>query len=127
MTRWLSVELIRSIHEEQLRAHGGAEGIRNEGLMESALARPIDAEAHGEPDIAELGALYAVAIARNHPFIDGNKRTGWMAMVVFFDKNGMTFEPPDAEAAVAMLDMAAGTMPDEAFIPWVRSHVRPGG
>jgi death-on-curing protein len=127
MTRWLSAKLILAIHEEQLEEHGGATGVRDEGLMESALARPMNAAAYGEPDVAELGALYALGIARNHPFIDGSKRTAWTAMVVFLDNNDVSFEPPDAEAAVVMLAMAAGEMPDEAFTAWVRSHARPRG
>ena len=95
--------------------------------MESALARPMNAAAYGDPDVAELGALYALAIARNHPFIDGNKRTAWTAMVVFLDINGMTFEPPDAESAVVMLEMAAGNMSDDSFTTWVRNHATPRG
>jgi death-on-curing protein len=125
MIKWLYPKLVMAIHDEQLRAHGGASGVRDIGLMESALARPENAAAYGEPDVAELGALYALGIARNHPFIDGNKRTAWTAMVLFFEQNAMLFEPPDAEATVVMLDMAAGTMADHVFIGWVRSHAKP--
>ena len=124
MTHWLTLRVNQAIHDEQLEEHGGAAGTRDEGLLESALARPMNAAAYGEPDIAELGALYAIAIARNHPFIDGNKRAAWSAMVLFLDRNGASFEPPDAEAAVTMLAMAAGELADEAFVEWVRSHVR---
>lgn len=126
MTRWLPVRVLEAIHDEQLKLHGGPAGTRDAGLLESALARPMNLAAYGEPGLAELGATNAIAIARNHPFIDGNKRAGWMAMVWFLARNGVAFEPPDAEAAVAMLAMAAGEMTDEAFIAWVRSHARSG-
>ncbi len=125
MTRWLSLRVVEAIHDEQLSLHGGPAGIRDLGLLESALARPMNLAAYGEPGLAELGATYAIAIARNHPFIDGNKRAGWMAMVWFLARNGVTFEPPDAEAAVAMLAMAAGEMTDAAFIEWVRGFAKP--
>jgi death-on-curing protein len=127
MTRWLTLRVIQAIHDEQLQEHGGAAGTRDEGLLESALARPMNAAAYGDPDVAELGAMYAIAIARNHPFIDGNKRTAWSAMVLFLDMNRMVFEPPDAEAAVTMLAMAAGELADDAFVGWVRSHARVQG
>lgn len=126
MTVWLRKDTVLAIHDEQLEAHGGAAGVRDEGLLESALARPQNAAAYGEPDVAGLAALYALGIARNHPFIDGNKRTAWTALVVFLDLNGMAFAPPDMAAAVTMLHMAAGEMSDADFTAWVRQHARPG-
>jgi death on curing protein len=110
------------MHDEQLAEHGGASGVRDEGLLESALSRPLNRAGYGEPDIAELGALYAIAIARNHPFIDGNKRAGFMAMVFFLASNGTPLEASEAEAVVAMLDMASGDLTDDEFILWVREH-----
>ena len=110
------------MHDEQLAEHGGASGVRDEGLLESALSRPLNRAGYGEPDIAELGALYAIAIARNHPFIDGNKRAGFMAMVFFLASNGASLEAPEAAAVVAMLDMASGELTDAEFILWVREH-----
>ena len=125
MTLWLRKDVILAIHDEQLDLHGGAAGVRDEGLLESALARPQNAAAYTDPDVAELGALYALAIARNHPFVDGNKRTAWSAMVVFLDLNGAAFAPPEVEAVVAMLGMAAGDLTDAEFIAWVRRHAVP--
>ena len=125
MTRWLKRESVLAIHELQLTEHGGGAGVRDEGLLLSALARPMNHAAYGDPDLVELGALYALAIARNHPFIDGNKRTAWASLVTFFGLNGVEFEPPDVEAAMTMLAVAAGDVPDDAFIAWVRRHARP--
>src|SRR5579863_9950676 len=124
MTVRLSRELILAIHDEQLAEHGGAIGIRDEGLLDSALARPLNRAGYGEPDIAELGALYAIAIARNHPFVDGNKRTAFAALFMFLALNGMEFEPPEVEATVTMLRLAAGDMPDDEFTTWVRNNAR---
>ena len=124
MTVWLDKRLILVIHGEQLREHGGAEGVRDEGLLESALARPLNAASYGEPDLAELAALYALGIARNHPFVDGNKRTAYVALELFLDLNGVDLTASDAESTVAMLDMAAGEFTDEEFTLWVREHAQ---
>ena len=122
MTVWLSHQLVVAMHDEQLAEHGGALGIRDEGLLESALARPLNRAAYGDPEVAELAALYAIAIARNHPFVDGNKRTAFAALFMFLALNGLTFEPPEVEATVTMLAMAAGEMSDDEFTDWVRGH-----
>lgn len=121
MTIWLSRQLILAVHDEQLAEHGGAMGIRDEGLLESALARPLNRAGYGEPDIAELAALYAIAIARNYPFVDGNKRTAYVALKTFILLNGCGFPVRDVDAVVHMLEMAAGDIGDEMFIDWVRS------
>ena len=125
MTVWLSRPLILAIHDEQLAEHGGAIGLRDEGLLDDVLARPLNRAGYGEPDAAELAGLYAVAIARNHPFVDGNKRTAYVAMELFLRLNGCRFPVSDAEAVVATLAMAAGEMPDDEFIAWVRDNTRP--
>lgn len=125
MTNWVDRTLILAIHDEQIARHGGASGLRDEVLRESALLRPLNRAGYGEPDVVELGALYALAIAHNHPFIDGNKRAGFMVMVVFFSLNGVEFEPPEVEATVATLSMAAGDIDDATFIAWVRRHAVP--
>ncbi len=122
MTVWLSRKIILAVHDIQLREHGGASGIRDEGLRESALARPLNRAGYGEPDTVELAAVYAIAIARNHPFIDGNKRTAYVAMVLFLALNGMAFVPDYGDAVITMLTMAAGEMPDDAFVDWVRAN-----
>jgi death on curing protein len=126
VTVWLSRQFILAIHDEQLAEHGGAIGVRDEGLLESALARPLNRAGYGEPDVAELAALYAIAIARNHPFIDGNKRTAFAALFTFLALNGMVFEPPEVDATMAVLRLAAGEMNDEEFTTWVRDNTQPG-
>ncbi len=122
MTVWLSQKLILAIHDEQLRQHGGAAGIRDEGLLESTLARPLNRSAYGEPDITELAAVYALGIARNHPFIDGNKRTAYVALETFLALNGLTFPVSDADAVIMSLRMASGYISDDDFIAWVREN-----
>ena len=125
MTVWLSHAVGLAMHEEQLERHGGAGGVRDAGLLESAFARPRNAAAYADPNTAELAALYALGVARNHPFIDGNKRAAWMAMVTFLDINGYAFVPPEVEAVLTMLAMAAGDVDDAPFIAWVRRHAAP--
>jgi death-on-curing protein len=124
VTIWLSRQLILAIHDEQLAEHGGAIGIRDDGLPESALARPLNRAGYRDPDIAELGALYAIAVARNHPFVDGNKRTAFAALFMFLGLNGMEFEPPEVDATMAVLRLAVGEMSDDEFTQWVRDHTR---
>ena len=123
MKVWISLRIVLAIHDEQLAEHGGATGVRDIGLLESALARPLNLAGYGDPDMAELGATYALAITGNHPFVDGNKRAAFMAMAAFLDFNGMRFEPPDGEAVMTMLGLAAGQISSEAFIEWVRANV----
>ena len=94
-------------------------------LLESALARPLNRASYGEPDIAELAALYALGIVRNHPFVDGNKRTGFAALFMFLALNGAEFEPPDVDATMAVLRLAAGGLTDNEFINWVRDNGHP--
>jgi death on curing protein len=127
VTAWLVRQLVLAIHDEQLAEHGGALGIRDEGLLESALARPLNRAGDGEPNMAELAALYAIAIARNHPFVDGNRRTAFAALCVFLALNGLEFEPREVDATVTMLRLAAGDLTDEDFTAWVRANSRAGG
>jgi death-on-curing protein len=122
VTVWLSRELILAIHDEQLAEHGGSAGLRDAGLLDSALARPLNRAGYADPDIAELAAVYALGIAQNHPFIDGNKRTAFIALELFLHLNGWIFAAGDAEAVVTMLAMAAGELPDNEFTAWVRLH-----
>ena len=125
MTVWLSRQLILAIHDEQLAEHGGALGVRDDGLLDSAPARPLNRAGYGEPDTAELAALYAIAIARNDPFIDGNKRTAYVALETFLALNGCVFPVSDADAALVTLAMAAGDMEDGEFTGWVRANTQP--
>jgi death-on-curing protein len=122
VTVWLSRELVLAIHDEQIARHGGAAGLRDSGLLDSALARPVDHAAYGDPGPSEIGAIYALAIARNHPFIDGNKRAAFMSLVAFLALNGVAFDPPEVEATMTVLSMAAGDLDDESFIVWARRH-----
>ncbi len=125
MTVWLSRQLILAIHDEQLAQHGGALGVRDDGLLDSALARPLNRAGYGDPDVAELAAVYAIAIARNHPFLDGNKRTAYVALETFLALNGCAFPVSDADAVLMTLAMAAGDMTDDEFTAWVRDNAQP--
>jgi death-on-curing protein len=127
VTIWLSEQLVLAIHDEQLAEHGGSTGLRDAGLLDSALARPLNRAGYGEPDISELASVYALAIARNHPFIDGNKRTAFVALELFLRLNGCLFTAGDAEAVVMTLAMAAGELSDNEFTAWVRLHTAPEG
>jgi death-on-curing protein len=122
MTVWLSEKIVLALHDEQLAEHGGATGVRDAGLLESALARPVNHAAYGTPDTAELAAIYAIGIARNHPFIDGNKRTAFAALVLFLSLNGLQLVAPEVEATIMALRMAAGDADDGEYTAWVREH-----
>jgi death-on-curing protein len=120
----LSRQTILAIHDEQLAEHGGAVGVRDEGLLESALARPLNRASYGDPDMAELAALYAIAIARNHPFVNGNKRTAYVALESFLELNGCEFPVSDRDAVIATLALASSAMSDDEFTAWVRNNTR---
>lgn len=119
---WLPVDAVRDIHSEQLRLFGGPDGVRDGGLLESALARPLNRFAYGETDLAALAAAYAFGIARNHPFIDGNKRVAFLAMMTFLRLNGVRFAPSQADAAAAILALAAGEVDEEGLRRWIRDN-----
>jgi death on curing protein len=118
---WLQARVLYAVHDEQLAEHGGASGIRDAGLFESALARPQQLAHYGEPDAAELAASYSYGIARNHPFIDGNKRTAFVAVELFLELNGYELIATDEVCILTMLDVAAGHMTEEAFAQWIRA------
>ena len=104
--------------------HGGIVGIRDEGLLSSALARPLNLHAYGEkPDAASLAAAYAFGIARNHPFLDGNKRTAFVVMELFLNLNGWNLNAGDEECILTMMALAAGDLGEEALAAWVRAHI----
>ena len=121
---WVAPEVARAAHAEQLAEHGGAEGVRDDGLLESAFARPRNLADYGEPDIAAVAASYAYGIARNHPFVDGNKRTAAVVAETFLVLNGFTLAATDAELVVAILALAAGDLTEEELTDWFREHVR---
>ena len=120
---WLSKALMLAIHDEQLAEHGGGTGVRDEGLLDSALVRPQNRLSY-EPtaDLQTLAAAYAFGVARNHPFIDGNKRTAFVAAEVFLDLNGMTLTASDEECVLTMLRLAAGEIEEDAFAAWLRAN-----
>jgi death-on-curing protein len=120
----LPKDLILAVHDRQLAEHGGARGVRDEGLLESALARPLNLFAYGEGDLAALAAAYAFGIARNHPFIDGNKRTAFVACELFLAANGVELVASDEECLAMMLGLAAGEIGDAEFADWLRENVR---
>ena len=122
---WLDPKVLLAVHEEQLAEHGGAAGTRDMGLFESALARPRNLALYGEPDVADLAAAYGCGIARNHPFIDGNKRTAFVAVELFLLLNEQELMAEDADCVLTMLAVAAGTLDEAAFAAWLRGHSRP--
>ena len=110
-------------HAMLLAEHGGAEGFRDKGLFDSAVARPKNLFAYGNPkDICDLGAAYGFGLAKNHPFIDGNKRTAYLAMVSLLEKNGRTLEVTQSEAAKVMFGVAAGEITESTLAEWLREH-----
>jgi death on curing protein len=115
---WLDAKVLLAVHEEQLAEHGGATGTRDLGLFESALAKPNNLAAYGEPDAADLAA-------RNHPFIDGNKRTAFVAVELFLWLNDVELTADDPDCVLTMLAVAAGTLDEPAFAAWLRAHTRP--
>lgn len=121
---WIEESLVLTIHGEQLAEHGGAEGLRDRGLLESALARPLNRAAYGEPDAAELAAAYGFGLARNHPFVDGNKRTAYVLTELFLVLNGYDLLADDVACVLAMLALAAGEMDEAAFADWIRNNIR---
>lgn len=120
--RWLNADVLQAVHLEQLAEHGGAPGTRDEGLFESALARPQNLALYGEPDVLALAAAYAVGLAKNHPFIDGNKRMAYVAMELFLVLNGVELTADDASATLTMLAVAAGDIDEPTLAQWLREH-----
>lgn len=119
---WLTPEIVIAIHEMQLAEHGGPAGIRDMGMLESALGRPQNKFAYGETDLAVLAAAYGFGVARNHPFIDGNKRTSLMVIYTFLGINDVDFIVPEAEFATIILDLAAGEVSEESLARWIRDN-----
>ena len=120
---WVATAVASAAHAEQLAEHGGGEGVRDHGLLESAMSRPQNLAAYGEPDAAALAAAYAYGIARNHPFVDGNKRTAAVVSETFLVLNGYALTATDAELVVAFLALAAGELSEEETADWFREHL----
>jgi death on curing protein len=119
---WLDVEILIDLHAEQLALFGGPDGIRDQGMLESALGRPINKFTYGETDLAALTAAYAFGIARNHPFIDGNKRAAFGAIIVFLGLNEIDFLVQPESATAMILSLAAGEVNDEGLTRWIRDN-----
>jgi death-on-curing protein len=122
--RWLDQQVLLLLHEESLAEHGGLPGLRDEGLLVSALARPLNLAAYGSPDLAALAAAYAVGLAKNHAFVDGNKRAAFLAMGVFLRLNGQRLGATQVDATLTMLDVAAGQLDETALADWIRRHTQ---
>lgn len=119
---WIEEAVVWAVHEAQLAEHGGLAGVRDAGLLASALARPLNLAAYGEADAPALAAAYGFDIARNHPFIDGNKRTAFVCAELFLALNSHVLQAEDAECVSAMLGLAAGDLPEAEFAAWLRQH-----
>ena len=123
---WVDKALLLRLHEEILTLTGGASGVRDEGLLDSALARPLNRYAYeGQDDLVALAATYAVAVAKNHPFVDGNKRAAFVCLGLFLLDNGLSLEASDEDATATMLKVAAGDMDIEALAEWLKGRVAP--
>jgi len=122
---WIDERDALAIHDRLLALHGGAAGLRGEGLLESALARPRQHHAYaGTSDIVELAALYTAGIVRNHPFVDGNKRSGFVIGVLFLELQGFDFKATEEDAAQAVMALAAGTLDESGYAAWLRANAR---
>jgi death on curing protein len=122
---WIAYETVLIFHDAQISEHGGAGGLRDEGALRSALARPQNSAAYGAPDVFDLAAAYARGITQNHPFVDGNKRTAFVVAVSFLDLNGQELSASEAEAAVVFLRLAADEFSEEELAEWLRRNASP--
>jgi death-on-curing protein len=119
---WLDTDIVLDIHAEQLALFGGGDGMRDLGLLESALARPLNKFAYGATDLAALAAAYAFGITRNHPFVDGNKRAAFGSMIVFLGLNGIDLDVPPQDATAIILGVAAGEIDEDGLARWLRDN-----
>lgn len=119
---WIRPGMAEAVHLRQLSEHGGGEGVRDTGLLESALARPQNLSAYGDPDAEALAAAYAFGVARNHPFVDGNKRTAWVLARLFLQLNGVSLQFDQADAVLIMQSLAAGEVSEEELADWFRQR-----
>jgi len=122
---WLTIEPVLAIHERLLEEHGGLAGVRDNALLESALARPRHQFAYGESDLYTLSAAYAFGIVNNHPFLDGNKRTGFIVAALFLESNGLRFSAPEEQAVLMTLGLADKSVAPEKFAEWLRDNSVP--
>jgi death on curing protein len=123
--RWIDKQLLLIVHDESLAEHGGASGLRDEGLLDSALARPLNLLACGEPDTADLAAAYGLGLAKNRAFIDGNKRAAFLAVGLFLALNGHRLTASQPDATLTMMSLAAGEIDEAGFARWIRANSAP--
>ncbi len=123
--KWVNRQVLLLLHDESLAEHGGASGVRDAGLLDSALARPVNLALYEQPDVAQLAASYGVALAKNHAFVDGNKRAAFLAVGMFLAINGYRLRATQADATLTVMDVAAGTMDERTFADWIRAHIHP--
>ena len=121
---WVDEAVVLALHEEHLAEHGGATGLRERGLLQSALTRPLHLATYENPDLAALAAAYAYGITRNHPFLDGNKRTAFTVMELFLNLNGRELTADDSSCVAIMLELAQGTLPENRLTDWLREWTR---
>jgi len=121
--RWIDLDVVLAVHDRQLAEHGGLDGLRDRGALESALTRPHNLVVYGKPDAADLAASYACGIVRNHAFLDGNKRTAWVAARLFLMDNGFRLQFDPLEAVQRMEALAAGTLEESEFAAWLRDRL----
>ncbi len=120
--KWLTYEQVIAIHSRQLRRFGGAPGLRDEGLLRSAIERPLNKWQYEQAEHPELAAAYAFGLAKNHAFVDGNKRIAFMSMMVFLRRNGVKFAPDPAQATTIIVSLAAGEVSEESLARWIRNN-----
>jgi death-on-curing protein len=123
--KWVNRQVLLLLHDESLAEHGGASGLRDEGLFDSALARPVNLALYEQPDVASLAASYGVGLAKNHPFVDGNKRAAFLAVGLFLVANGFRLKTSQVDATLTVMSVAAGVMNESAFAQWIRDHIQP--
>ena len=123
--KWLNRKVLLLLHDESLAEHGGASGLRDEELLNSALARPLNPALYEQPDVASLAASYGVGLAKNHAFVDGNKRAAFLAIGLFLMVNGFRLKATQAEATLTILDVAAGEIDEATLAQWIRTHIQP--
>ena len=123
--RWISQRALMLLHDESLAIHGGLSGVRDEGLLLSALARPVNLLAYGTPDVADCAASYAYGLAKNHPFADGNKRAAFLALGMFLRLNGYRLAATQSDATQTIFALAAGDLTESELAAWIRAHATP--
>ena len=124
---WVLREVVLALHEMSLAEHGGSSGTRDEGLLDSALGKPLNLLAYGSPNLFELAASYASGLAKNHPFIDGNKRVAFVTAITFLELNGFEFFASEADAALRTLALAAGELTESGYAAWLEANCRKPG